>query len=201
MRICFIFNKASKRTLYAKRYSISIIRSASGTTVAEGVSDSAITTEILAKTAGQTRAEVQARRSKTDMRSNLLWSDSMISAAGASSPLPLLNPISGKLYHAFGHDISCSLLGQTNVLYFEIQTIDLAGTQNCAIRIKHMGQTYSVKKILQIISLQAPANVRIRLHLLPNDGKRPRDVEKLFFCDSTGLVIRRTVSKRSLQIA
>lgn len=72
IRICFSFHKASKRTLYAKHYSLPIIRSANGTTVAEGVTDSAITTKIQAKTAGQTRAEVQARRSKTHMRSTLV---------------------------------------------------------------------------------------------------------------------------------
>lgn len=36
----------------------------------------------------------------------------------------------------------CSLLGQTNVLYFKVQTTDLAGTQYCAIGMKHMRQRY-----------------------------------------------------------
>lgn len=122
----------------------------------------------------------------------------MISAAGASSPLPILKPIPRKLYHALEYDNSCSLLGQAGVLYFGSQTTDLAGTHHCAIQNKAHEPDMQFEE--EFPNHEPPINVRIRPHSLPSDGKQPRYFEKLYFCESTGLVQWRTVSKRIVVI-
>ena len=122
----------------------------------------------------------------------------MISAAGASSPLPILKPIPRKLYHALEYDNSCSLLGQAGVLYLGSQTTDLAGTHHCAIQNEAHEPGMQFEEGFP--NHEPPINVRIRPHSLPSDGKQPRYFEKLFFCKSTGLIQWRTVSKRTVVI-
>lgn len=122
----------------------------------------------------------------------------MISAAGASSPLPILKPIPRKLYHALEYDNSCSLLGQAGVLYIGSQTTDLAGTHHCAIQNEAHEPGMQFEE--EFPNREPPINVRIRPHSLPSDGKQPRYFEKLYFCESTGLVQWRTVSKRIVVI-